>query len=128
MTTSPLPKSRAASMRRGLEQGGKRRTLEDANGGGEVVDPPGGLESSNDDDGRRDEIVGEGVVQVALRGGRSVCDVATAGHAPRLESCRVWGRLLRYLKLKDILDCVEFLLESVVDSRSANETAGILPR
>jgi hypothetical protein len=42
------------------------RTLKDAHGGGEIVDPPGGTESSRQDGGGRDEIVGEGVVQVAL--------------------------------------------------------------
>ena len=45
---------------------GKGRTLENADGGGKVVDPPGGLEGSGDDGGRGDEIVGEGVVEVAL--------------------------------------------------------------
>lgn len=43
------------------------RTLKDSHGGGEVVDAAGGLKSGDDDGGRRDEIVGEGVVQVALQ-------------------------------------------------------------
>jgi hypothetical protein len=43
------------------------RTLEDADGGGEVVDSPGGPEGGGHDGGGGDEIVGEGVVQVALR-------------------------------------------------------------
>jgi hypothetical protein len=42
------------------------RTLEDTDGGGVVVDSPGGTESSGEDGGGGDEIVGEGVVQVAL--------------------------------------------------------------
>lgn len=42
------------------------RTLEDPHGSGEVVDPPGGVERSGADGRRGDEIVGEGVVQVAL--------------------------------------------------------------
>lgn len=41
-------------------------TLEDAHGGREVVDPPGGPERGRADGGRGDQIVGEGVVQVAL--------------------------------------------------------------
>jgi hypothetical protein len=45
---------------------GLGRTLENANGGREVVDPPGGPESSGEDGGGGNEIVGEGVVQVAL--------------------------------------------------------------
>ena len=43
-----------------------RRTLEDADGSGEVVDSPGSAESGGEDGGGGDEIVGEGVVQVAL--------------------------------------------------------------
>jgi hypothetical protein len=42
------------------------RTFEDADGGSKVVDSPSGLEGGGDDGGRGDEIVGEGVVQVAL--------------------------------------------------------------
>lgn len=45
------------------------RTLKDADGGGKVVDPSGGLEGSGDDRGGGDEIIGEGVVQVALANG-----------------------------------------------------------
>ena len=44
-----------------------RRTLEDPDSSGKVIDPPGGLESSNDDRGGRNQVVSEGVVQVALR-------------------------------------------------------------
>lgn len=43
-------------------------TLEDPHSSGEVVDSPGGLERGGDHGRRRDEIVGEGVVQVALQG------------------------------------------------------------
>jgi hypothetical protein len=43
-----------------------RRTFEDSDGGGEVVDSTGSLESGNDDRRSGDQIVGEGVVQVAL--------------------------------------------------------------
>lgn len=43
------------------------RTFKDADGSGKVVDSAGGLEGSGDDGGGGDEIVGEGVVQVALR-------------------------------------------------------------
>jgi hypothetical protein len=42
------------------------RTFEDSDGGGEVVDAAGGLEGGSDDGRGRDEIVGEGVVEVAL--------------------------------------------------------------
>lgn len=42
------------------------RTFENADSSSKVVDSPGGLEGSGDDGGRRDEIVGEGVVEVAL--------------------------------------------------------------
>ncbi len=41
-------------------------TLEDADGGREVVDSPGSLEGGGEDGRGGDEIVGEGVVQVAL--------------------------------------------------------------
>jgi hypothetical protein len=41
-------------------------TLEDPDGGGEVVDSPRGTQGGRDDGGRGDEVVGEGVVQVAL--------------------------------------------------------------
>jgi hypothetical protein len=41
-------------------------TLEDTDGGGEVVDAAGSLEGSDDNGRRGNEIVGEGVVQVAL--------------------------------------------------------------
>lgn len=44
-----------------------RRTLEDADGSGKVVDAAGGLEGGGNDGGRGDEIVGKGVVQVALK-------------------------------------------------------------
>lgn len=51
------------------------RTLENADSGGKVVDSAGGLEGSGDDGDGRDEIVGEGVVQVALLRGcvRTAC-------------------------------------------------------
>lgn len=42
------------------------RTLENADSGSEVVDSAGSLEGGGDDRDGRDEIVGEGVVQVAL--------------------------------------------------------------
>lgn len=42
------------------------RTFEDSDGSGEVVDTAGSLQGSSDDGGGGDEIVGEGVVQVAL--------------------------------------------------------------
>jgi hypothetical protein len=44
-----------------------KRTLEYPDGGREVVDAPGGSESGDDDAGRRHEIVGESVVEVALQ-------------------------------------------------------------
>lgn len=108
MTTSNL---RAASVRR-RKRGGKGRTLEDTNGGGEVVDPSSGFESSDDDGGRGDEIVGEGVVQIALR--RDNQQVTGALRVGRM-----------YLKLKDILDRVEFLLEPNTKAQSA--AAGAVP-
>lgn len=42
-------------------------TLEDAHGSGEVVNPPGGPQGGRADGRRGDQIVSEGVVQVALR-------------------------------------------------------------
>lgn len=51
----------------GGREGGGRRTLENTDGGGKVVDPPSSLEGSSEDGGGGDEIVGEGVVEVALR-------------------------------------------------------------
>lgn len=61
-------KSRLAKRRHRALRGGLNgdRTLEDPHGGGEVVDPPGGLERGGAHAGGGDEIVGEGVVQVAL--------------------------------------------------------------
>lgn len=46
-----------------------RRTLKDADGSSKVVDPSGGLEGSSNNGGGGDEIVGKGVVQVALASG-----------------------------------------------------------
>jgi hypothetical protein len=43
-----------------------KRTLEYPDGGREVVDAPGGSEGGDDDAGGGHEIVGEGVVEVAL--------------------------------------------------------------
>ena len=42
------------------------RTFENADSSSKVVDSPGGLEGGGDDGGRGDEVVGEGVVEVAL--------------------------------------------------------------
>ena len=82
------------------------RTLEDSDGGGEVVDSTGGLEGGDNDGRSGDEIVGEGVVQVALRGGeRLVTDVGVVEFVaavpearkhpgqPRIPS-RIWGQQL----------------------------------
>jgi hypothetical protein len=44
-----------------------KRTLEYPDGGREVVDAPGGSEGGDDDAGGGHEIVGEGVVEVALQ-------------------------------------------------------------
>lgn len=44
-------------------------TLKDADGGGVVVDTSCGAESGREDRGGGDQVVGEGVVQVALGGG-----------------------------------------------------------
>lgn len=43
-----------------------KRTLKDADGSSKVVDPSGGLEGSGNNGSGGDEIVGKGVVQVAL--------------------------------------------------------------
>lgn len=53
-------------MRRLMLREREMHTLEDSDRSGEVVDAAGGAESGNDDGGRGDEIVCEGVVQVAL--------------------------------------------------------------
>lgn len=45
-----------------------RLTFEDPHGGGVVVDASGGLEGCDDDGRRGHQVVGEGVVQVALHG------------------------------------------------------------
>jgi hypothetical protein len=47
----------------------EERTLKDADGSSKVVDPPGGLESGGNDRGGGNEIISEGVVQVALANG-----------------------------------------------------------
>lgn len=53
--------------------------LEDADGRGVVVDAAGGLEGGHEDRGRGHQIVGEGVVQVALRGGENQNGSASEG-------------------------------------------------
>lgn len=45
---------------------GGLHTLEDADGGGKVVDSPGGLQSGGDNGRGGDQVVSEGVVEVAL--------------------------------------------------------------
>lgn len=94
-------------------------TLEDPDGSGEVVDPPGGTQGGGADGRRGDEIVGEGVVQVALVvGGRSVSPtllymlVRCPGYPQQLRWW--WLASETYLQLEDILDVVELLLVSVV--------------
>ena len=58
------------------------RTLENADSGSEVVDSAGSLEGGGDDRDGGDEIVGEGVVQVALF--ENVALVLACGSLPRL--------------------------------------------
>lgn len=59
---------------------GRSNTFKDADGGGEVVDPSCGLQRCDDDGGGGDEVVGEGVVEVALRGRISdLLGVSTVG-------------------------------------------------
>lgn len=43
------------------------RTLKNTDGSRKVVDSPSSLEGGGDDRGGRDEVVGEGVVEVALQ-------------------------------------------------------------
>jgi hypothetical protein len=50
--------------------------LEDADGGGKVVHSAGSLEGGSDDRGGGDEIVGKGVVQVALKFRQSLVGLA----------------------------------------------------
>lgn len=53
-----------------LGRGGRRRTLEDANGGGEVVDAAGSLQGRSEDLNGGDKVVGEAVVEVTLEAGK----------------------------------------------------------
>lgn len=53
-----------------LGRGGRRRTLEDANGSGEVVDAAGSLQGSSEDLNGGDKVVGEAVVEVTLEAGK----------------------------------------------------------
>lgn len=76
------------------------RTFENADGSSKVVDSPGSLEGSGDDRGRGDEIVGEGVVEVALK-----YDLST--------SYDMWEPQRAYLELEDVLHSIKLLLESV---------------
>lgn len=95
-------------------EGWIKRTLEDSDGGREVVDPSGGLESGNDDGWGGNEIVGKGVVQVALWCRVSDVLFARLGRLGGMPSLgEEW-----YLKLEDILDTVEFLLISVYHQSS----------
>lgn len=84
-------------------------TLEDAHGSGEVVHPPGGPKRGGADGRGGDQIVGEGVVQVALRRVARVSDSSVCPAGPG--SSQPGGHT--YLELEDILDAVEFLLVSV---------------
>lgn len=80
-----------------------RRTFENPDGGSKVVDSSGGLEGSGDDRGRGHEIVGKGVVEVALKYDLS-------------KSYDIWGGEVgwswRYLELEDVLHGIKLLLES----------------
>jgi hypothetical protein len=42
------------------------RTFKDPDGGGKVIDAAGGLQGGDNDRGRRNKVVGESIVQVAL--------------------------------------------------------------
>lgn len=80
-------------------------TLKDADGSGVVVDTSCSAESGREDRGGGDQVVGKGVVQVALGGGGvSVSLVAEVGGR---------GGGTSYLELENILDGVEFLLVPV---------------
>lgn len=84
-------------------------TLEDAHGSGEVVNPPGGPQGGRADGRRGNQIVGEGVIQVALR---RVARVSVSPVCPAWPgSPQPWGHT--HLELENILDAVEFLLVSV---------------
>lgn len=83
-------------------------TLKDADGSGVVVDTSCGAKSGREDGGGGDQVVGKGVVQVALGGGGGV----------RLVLLLKWGGGggeggTSYLELENILDGVEFLLVPV---------------
>lgn len=80
-------------------------TLKDADGSGVVVDTSCSAESGREDRGGGDQVVGKGVVQVALGGGGvSVSLAAEVGGR---------GEGTSYLELENILDGVEFLLVPV---------------
>lgn len=62
-------------------------TFEDTDSSAKVVDPSGGLEGSGDDRGGGDEIVGEGVVEVAL-----ISDQPKSYDFPFAVRLRVWAK------------------------------------
>jgi hypothetical protein len=96
-------------------------TLEDPHGGGEIVNPSGGFQGGNEHGRRGDQVVGEGVVQVALRcrsRGQPSADV----HAGFFLSGRSrFAYRTTYLELKNILNAVKLLLVSVPVLTSAIE-------
>ena len=88
----------------------KIRTFEDADGSTEVVNPAGGLESGSNHRGGRDKIVSESVVEVALwyvNKPKKSYDIF--GSQP--ESSELYPVGQTYLKLENILNTVELLLE-----------------
>jgi hypothetical protein len=96
------------------------RTLKNSDSRGEVVDTPGSADSCGDDGGRRDEIVGEAVVQVSL------LIVSWCITASTWLSQAVWGDAggvyvwcdNAYLELENIVDLVEFLLIPVPETQT----------
>jgi hypothetical protein len=87
----------------------KFRTFEDADGSTEVVDPSGGLKGGSDHRGGRDEIVSEGVVEVALWFGDKPKSYDIFGSQP--ESSELYPVGQTYLKLENVLNTIKLLLE-----------------
>jgi hypothetical protein len=106
-------------------------TLEHPDGGGEVVDTAGGLEGGGEDLDGGDEIVGEAVVQIALgwmlvwdhwaREWMLVEDSRQISKDRKCRSIHPGIDFFAYLELENVLDTIEFLLESAIDKhRSAH--------
>lgn len=102
-------------------------TLEYPDGSRKVVHPTGGFQSGCDDGGRRDKVVGKGVVEVALHSVASARSTRIDASNPLCASnCSNTGKSADrmgarspYLELEDVLHAVELVLVPATQHQSA---------